>query len=183
MSHRTRRILTTALVIALAAAAAEGRAGEAWEARAAQSARSAAKDLYVAFVRGDHAAFVNALYPGVVEAVGGREKMVAQLRSSIDDMRKNGMTLKSSTVDPPSRMVKVGRDGVQAILPTALIMGTPRGDMRTRSYLLGLSADGGKTWKFIDTGKLGREQLMKVVPELSPEIDVPVRPAPELLAK
>jgi hypothetical protein len=60
---------------------------------------------------------------------------------------------------------------------------TTRGDMKLPTYLIGVSEDAGKTWKFIDTGKVGNERLTKFFPALSPELKVPPKPAPEMLKK
>jgi hypothetical protein len=86
-------------------------------------------------------------------------------------------------VEPPTQVVKVGKTGFQALLLTALIVSTPRGDMKLPTYLVGISEDAGKTWKFIDTGKVGNERLTKFFPALSPDLKVPPKPAPEMLKK
>jgi hypothetical protein len=56
--------------------------------------------------------------------------------------------------------------------------------MHQSSFLLGLSSNDGKNWKFVDTGQIGGgDKLRKILPECSPILTIPARPKPKLTPK
>ena len=177
---RSVNIGTWALIlVALAGplAPATGNARAAADVRAAEAVRRTAQEAYTAFFHGNYERFVDALYPPLVRTMGGRERVVAQIRGDMEKMRSSGVTIKAANVTAPLKIVRVGHTEVQTLMLSTLLAATPNGDIEIPSYILGISADRGKTWKFIDAGKMGRPELVKVVPTLSGEIEIPARPA------
>jgi hypothetical protein len=171
-----KRLALVALVAALSVSCA-ARAADPAPAAAAQKQ---ATDMYQAFMHGDLDTFLDFTHPKVLELTGGRDKVKAGIKKFFGDTKAQGLSVRSATVSAVRQITRSGPKAVQAILPTELVFTTPEGEMRQPSFLLGLSADGGKTWKFVDTAKVGGDVLRKLFPECSPELVIPSRPEPEM---
>jgi hypothetical protein len=156
---QTWALILVALAGTPASATANVRAAA--DVRAADAARRTAQGVYTAFFHGDYERFVDALYPPLVKTMGGKEQAVAKMRGEMEKMRASGVTIKAANVAAPLKLVRVGHSEVQTLMLSRLIAATPNGDFEIPSYLLGISPDGGKTWKLIDAGKMGRPELVK----------------------
>jgi hypothetical protein len=67
------------------------------------------------------------------------------------------------------------------VVPTKLDMTIPCGKAVAKSYLLGISPDGGKTWKFVDgSGMENKEFREKGLPKLPAKLKLPVKEMPEI---
>jgi hypothetical protein len=165
-------------LIALVAALAGSCAARARDPAAA--AQKQATEMYQAFLRGDLDKFVDFTHPKIVELSGGREKMLAGIKKFFVDSKAHGLSVRSATVSAARQVARSGAKGVQAILPSELVFTTPEGELRQPSFLLGLSTDDGKTWKFVDTARVGGDAVRKMFPECSPSLEIPSRPEPQV---
>jgi hypothetical protein len=160
------------LVCALAAAGA--RADE--RASAGENARAQATQMYDAFVRGDDDTFVAFTEPRLVALLGGKARTTILMKKARLDMRSVGWVIESATVSAPQQVVLAGMDKIQAVLPAEVVYRKRRGKVHVPSFLVGFSSDGGKTWKFIDTGRLGEDTIRKTFPECSAALRLPSQP-------
>jgi hypothetical protein len=148
----------------------------------ADRARKQAALMYQAFLRGDFDTFVSFTHPKVVRLMGGPEKVKAELAKVLADGKAQGISVRSATVSPPQQITRSGAHAVQAIVPTELVMVAPGKEGRQTSFLLGLSPDDGRTWKFVDTARVGGEAVRKLFPECSPALKIPSRPKAQMSA-
>jgi hypothetical protein len=146
---------------------------------AAERARTQATEMYQALQQGDLDTFSDHTHPRLVALMGGKRELVRATKKFLDTLQVEGFAIRSATVREVQQVVRPRRGWVQAILPTDLVMAGAGKEFRQTSYLLGLSQDDGRTWKFVDTGKLGEEQIRKILPECSPELTIPARGAPQ----
>jgi len=71
---------------------------------------------------------------------------------------------------------------VFVLVPTKLEMATPTGTFLAKSYLLGISSDGRKTWTFVDGAGMQDEETRKqVLPKMPDKLKLPELQPPEVV--
>ena len=125
------------------------------EGAAAAAARKQATEMYQAYVRGDLETFVGYMHPKVVDMMGGKQKALETIRKAQAALAAQGLTATKATVAPVQQLVEVAPAKLQVIIPADVMMSGKDAEVRQRSFLLGFSSDGGKAWKFVDTGSGG----------------------------
>lgn len=141
--------------------------------KAAERAQSQAKDMGRAWIRGDIDHFADYIQPRLFEMAGGKAKFIQTVRTFMAGLAAKGLSIRSTTAAAPQQIVRPRPRMVQVIIPIKAIAVGGGYEVRQSSYLFGLSNDSGQTWKFVDTGGLGRGQLRKLFPECSPELKIP----------
>jgi hypothetical protein len=140
-----------------------------------------AQEVSRALLAGDYAKVADLTYPKAVEAAGGRDGMIAAAQVVIRQMNERGITLRSFAIDDPSELLTEGGNTF-TVLPTTVEMAALGGRVVARSYLLGISGDGGKTWAFVDGSGLDTpEKRGKVLPKLPARLTLPEKQAPEFI--
>ena len=177
MSKRWEAFAVVLLAVILLPLAARG------ERAAAAAARKQATEMYQAYVRGDLETFVGYMHPKITEMMGGQEKAIETIRKTLAASAAQGITATKATLSPVQQLVEVAPAKLQIIIPADVIMSGKDTEVRQRSFLLGFSSDGGKTWKFADTGSGGGDTLRKIFPECSPALKIPPRSKPEVIRR
>lgn len=138
-----------------------------------------ANEVAQATVKSDFDKIADLTYPKVVEEMGGREKMIAAMKTGFKDMKARGFEFSSAKVEDASRLVAGGSD-VYTIVPFTLEMKVPGGRATMKSYLLGISANKGKTWTFVDGAGIGNDdrKAKKLLPNLPTELKLPKKEKP-----
>jgi hypothetical protein len=133
-------------------------------------------------LKGDHAKVVDLTYPKIVEIIGGRDKMRATLETAMKQMKDRGFSIRSLQVEEPAEILTEGNNTF-AVVPTTIEMTAPGGKLVGKSYLLGISADGGKTWKFIDGAGLATKQMRDLVlpSKLPARLKLPAKQDPQFI--
>ena len=167
-----RLLLLVCLVVGCAKVSPE-------DAEIAKAAKAKAEAVQTALVKGDFGAVADGTHPKVIEQLGGREKMLATLTRTLDEMKAGGAEFKKIDVLDPTQVARVGKD-IYVYVPLDLEMKVPGKRVRTRGGLVGVSSDGGKTWTFIDTSP-GRDAIKSLVPELPDAITFPRKTEPTIL--
>jgi len=54
-------------------------------------------------------------------------------------------------------------------------IGTPEGEIKNKTTLLGVSDDGGANWTFVDATKLDKTNRDKLFPDFNDELELPKR--------
>lgn len=88
-------------------------------------------------------------HPKVLEALGGKKKAAETMRSVIDDMEIQGISIESYTIGEISEIVSE-KDNQFAIVHTVMKMKAPKGRLSQNSFLIAVSPDKGKSWTFVD---------------------------------
>ena len=150
--------------------------------------RKLAAENSAALTSGNYARLVDLTYPKVVEMIGGRDKMIETLRRGTEDMKAHGSAILGAEVSEPKEVVTAG-DKQFAIVPMTTRVQVPDGILRSKGFLIAVSADRGKTWTFIDgagfvrePGK-EREKLAQVLPDFPAQLSLPAREQPVLEPK
>lgn len=140
-----------------------------------------AEEICAATVKCDFARVADLTYPKVIAAMGGRDKMIAELSEGIARMKAQGFSPLSTKLGKASELFIEG-ENTFAVVPTENEMTAPGGKLVGKSYLLGISPDRGKTWRFIEgTGLNDREARRDVLPPLPAKLELPQAGRPEFI--
>ena len=174
----SRFILTSALLLLLASAAG---AQVTLDEGATKQLHAQAEESSRAFMEGNYERLADLTHPKVVELMGGREKMAEFVRKSMADMKTQGFeTLSYTPATEPTQVLREGRK-LYAILPAKLRMRTPGGVVYvSESFIIALSGDDGKNWKFVSGATADAAKLKLLMPEVADKLKLPtVRHSPE----
>jgi hypothetical protein len=119
-------------------------------------------------------------YPKVVQMTGGREKMIAYLRSGTTRMKADGSVILSTDIGNPSAVTAAGPD-LFSVVPTDTEMKVKGGKLKIKSFMIAVSSDAGKTWSFIDGGDVDDQKIRTVLPNLPATLKLPAREKPILV--
>jgi hypothetical protein len=116
------------------------------------------------------------LYPGLANDVK-YSQMIRQGIDSADKYRKQfGIRVKSVLIGNPSKVV-VHKKIMQSLLSQTTTVEAILGTVTTENTLVALSKDG-KTWYFVDASMYRQPDAKQKLPELSPELVIPVPKPP-----
>jgi len=127
-----------------------------------------------AFVHGDLDKFASLTNPKLVQVMGGRERMIEVLKFGQQEMNARGMRLLSASLQPQVELAQGGEEWF-AVVPYHLEMGVPAGRALVKTWLLGISADQGKTWTFVDGGRLDADGVKRLFPQFPTKLPLPAR--------
>src|SRR5262245_35603046 len=114
-----------------------------------------------ATVAGDFEGMVAGTHPSVVQMMGGKDKMIATLKESAENMKKEQTGIEAVTVGQPEQLGKTDKLSY-ALVPQQLQMKMPGGKLLQDGWLLAVSEDQGKNWRFVDATNLTDENVGQV---------------------
>jgi hypothetical protein len=142
--------------------------------------RKIAESLGEATVKGEYAKVIDLTWDGAVAKMGGREKAIKAAEAGMKKIAADGWKIKSYRVRSVGEFHKEGEHSF-AVVPTTLEITTPGSRIVSKNYLLGISNDDGKTWKFVDSAGIQDEAVRKkTLPPLPAALELPKREKPEV---
>lgn len=152
---------------------------------ATKQLRAQAEESSRAFMEGNFERLADFTHAKVVELMGGREKMAEFVRKGMAEMKAQGFeTLSYAPAAEPTQVLREGRQ-LYAILPAKLRMKTPGGTVFvSESFMIAVSADDGKNWRFVSGSAADAARLKLLMPEVADKLKLPtVRNYPEVEKK
>ena len=146
------------------------------DAEVKKAAKAQAEAAQGALLKGDYDKFAGFTHPKILEAAGGRKKMIEKIAVETKKMNADGVAFKSVVIGDPSDPIK-GTNGFYVAVPQALEITVPGGRLLTKGTLVGVSTDNGKTWTFADAAP-GRDALRKFFPDLPDALMLPKKEPP-----
>ncbi len=143
-SRKIRLVLLLLATLLPAAAFAQAQL----DAEATAQLKAQAEACSRAFIEGDFGKLADYTHPKVVEMAGGREKMVEFVRKDVAEMKSEGFEPLSYVTSEPTQVFKVGEQ-TYAVVPAKLRLRAKETVYVSETFMVGVSADGGKTWKFV----------------------------------
>jgi hypothetical protein len=151
------------------------------DAKPAESAKKTAQQTADAMMKSDYTTVIDNTYPKVVEIMGGRDAAIKMTQTLMKTMTDQGMTIISYVVQDAGELSSEG-ENTFTVIPATLEMKFPKGKVRVNSYLLGISGDGGKTWKLVDgNGLADKAAREKLLPKLPAALKLPENQQPEII--
>jgi len=130
------------------------------------------KEITDAFTNKNYQKVLELTYPKVIEAGGGREKMMATMQKEIKGMESAGVALLSTTPGSPTNFVP-DAGSIYAVIPITLKMKAQDGVFQTEGTLIAISSDGGATWTFIDAAGKDDPDLKVLSPNVLDKLKLP----------
>jgi len=132
-----------------------------------------ANKMAKALMNKDLNTFANYVLPAALKASGGKETLIKFMKKSMADMARNGEGFIAMRVELPSALIDTAGT-LQCTLPETVRVRTAQGVVDNHTTLLAVSADKGKTWKFVDlAGPEALLQLREMMPTISTKHMVP----------
>jgi hypothetical protein len=135
------------------------------------------QEICDAFTKKDYLKVLELTYPKVVETGGGREKMMATMQDEIKGMETEGVVLLSTTPSPPINFVHEA-GSIYAVVPITVKIKAQDGIYQTEGTLIGISADGGSSWTFIDAAGEDEKKLRMLLPSTLEKLKLPEEKPP-----
>lgn len=146
-----------------------------------ESIKKLATSLGDATMKGDYAFVIDHTYDNVVKVMGGREKAISITEAGMKQILDQGFKITSHNVSDPEKIVTDG-ESQYTVVPTFMEMTFPQGKIRVNTYLLGISDDSGKTWKFISGSSMENVKMRELVlPNLPASLKLPPKQKPEFV--
>jgi len=123
---------------------------------------------------------VQYLPPKLVEASGGKAKVLVVRDSLNKFMQQFGVEIKKITIGNPAKVISY-KDQLQTTLPQITQVKFMQGIVVIESTLIAISEDKGKHWYFVDTNIYRSSKLKEALPNLSPELVIPPMKKPEMI--
>lgn len=150
---------------------------------AVAAAQQQARITIDAIARGDWEKLIEMTYPTVVEDGGGAKGMAEGLRSIRSKMAENQQIVRAVQLGAPGELYREGEFSF-VVFPFTTEITAPHDRVTVKSYLLGISSDDGKTWRFIDgMGLRSPKARKRLLPTLPKGLTLPEIPKPDTLRK
>ena len=100
----------------------------------------------------------------------------------MEQIKERGFEIKAYNIGEPGAFIEKDRKTF-VVVPTTMEMKFPKGLIRSKSFLLAISSDMGKTWKFADGAGISKNPGLreKLVPDLPKELEFPKPATPEII--
>jgi hypothetical protein len=143
--------------------------------------KKVAQEMGDATVKGDFAKVFDYVYPAVVKKLGGRDKAIEVTEASTKKMTEKGLAIRKFKVGEPGDFYTEG-DNVFVVVPTTVEMSSSAGRIIVKSYLLGISSDNKKSWKFVDGVGVSKEEARKqLLPKMPEKLELPQLERPQIV--
>jgi hypothetical protein len=114
---------------------------------------------------------------------GGHDALIAALKNQTGLLENAASrTVERTDVDLPDRVVRVG-EKLFAIVPKHYYVRDPQGLFVVHGYVIGVSKDGGASWKFVRGADLTPASVRLVFPDFPSGLALPEVPPPESLSR
>jgi hypothetical protein len=136
-----------------------------------------AKEITDAFTSKDYTKVLEMTYAKVIENAGGRDKMLATMKSEIKEMETERMNILSTTPGAPTQFVH-DAGSIYAVVPITVKIKSQEGIYQTDGSLIGISSDAGANWTFIDAAGEDDKDLHVLAPAILEKLKVPADKPP-----
>ena len=126
-----------------------------------------------AFVAGKYEEFARYTHPTIEIMMGGKEKLVAEIIRSFEEIKAEGVSFVKAEYGAPAPML-VYEGQLQCTIPQMISLKVDGGVVTANSVLIAVSMDNGSNWYFLDPTGNDIATMRKVVPTLSPKLVIPV---------
>lgn len=121
------------------------------------------------FLNKNYDYFSRFVYPEVIKMYGSEQKMIALTKSNVEKMESEGYKFLNMYFKNFNENIGY-KNEIQSSFTQIITMKTPKGIINGEYTMIGISADKGKSWKFIDTSGFDEEIMKKNFPNLSEKI-------------
>jgi len=131
-----------------------------------------ANDFKAATLSKDHETIVSLLYPEMVRAAGGREKMVQMLKAEDDKNQAAGVKIESLDLEAPE-LVHSGSKFRVGFVTSTMVAKVNDIRIRSKSFFIAFAQLGTRKWHLVDGTKMTDAQFRKLFAGLPDDLKLP----------
>jgi len=165
----TFAVIVLALVFWLAAWPVAAESLTPSDREAVRKAAAAAKE---SFLKKDYDAFVALLYPEMIKAVGGKEKLVELLKAEDARNAAAGLTVESLVFEP-TETVYLGTEFKLTFVSTTIIVKVGEARIESKSYYVAFTSLTGGPWYLLDGTRLSMTQFRSLFRGFPEDLKLP----------
>ena len=125
-----------------------------------------AEKMVAAFLKKDFKTFVEYTYPALLEKAGGKENFRRRFEENVKAVESQGTKYDSVIISDPSKTV-VCNNEMQCVLRQEMVLSpSHEKPFRDITYLIAISNDNGKSWRFLNSARLTLEQIKMNFPNI-----------------
>lgn len=144
--------------------------------------KTQALEMVRALVKKDFPGFLKYVHPKVIEASGGREKLIQRMDTANKIAAQFGAEIKKIILGDPGKVISCNKE-LQATLPQTSTMEALFGTVVLETTLIAISADGGQHWVFIDTSLYNSKDIKQSMPSICHDLVIPPMKKPVFTPK
>ena len=122
-----------------------------------------------ATVNKDFNRVVDWTHPKYVEQFGGRDKILAAIKTGVEEYKAQGIEVISIAIGQPGEVVEI-KDQVFSVIPTTSTLKAPGGQLVGEIPIVAVSSDGAN-WRFVSG--LNQERFNALFPDAAEKITIP----------
>jgi hypothetical protein len=131
-----------------------------------------ANDFKAATLSKDHETIVSLLYPEMVKAAGGREKMVQMLKAEDDKNQAAGVKIESLDLEAPE-FVHTGSKFRVGFVTSTMVAKVNDVRIRSKSFFVAFAQLGTRKWHLVDGTKMTDAQFRQLFSGLPTNVKLP----------
>ncbi len=129
------------------------------------------KKMVQATIDGKYEVVLSMTHPNALEEVGDKDKFAGQLKAVMEAIKEKGLIFTVTEIGKPT--VTKGDKDYFAVAPYTLEVTGLGKKITCKTAAIGVSADTGKTWKFINIDAKGENEIRRLLPDLPRDLKVP----------
>ena len=131
--------------------------------------KAQAEEFNRATVNKDFNKVVDWTHPAYIEQVGGREKILTDIKTGVEEYKARGIEVTSISVGQPGEVVEV-KDKLFSVVPNTSTLKAPGGKLIGEITVVAVSTDG-TNWKFLTN--MDQERFNALFPDAAEKITIP----------
>lgn len=131
--------------------------------------KAQANEFNRAAVNKDLNKMVDWTHPKYIEQSGGREKMLTDIKTGLEELKAQGIETMAISIGQPGEVIQI-KDQLFSVVPTTSTLKAPGGKLVGEITVVAVSTDG-TNWKFMSG--LNQERFDAMFPEAAGEIIIP----------
>ena len=133
-----------------------------------------------AYLKGDIPAYVDFMYPKIVERAGGRDSTIKMIGRLMQNLGVQGKKFKSINYGNISDIVKAGKE-LHCIVTQTIELSRPDGTEIMETSVLAVSDKKGQNWKFLDVSGADMKAIKQIFPDFNETLQIPERKSPTFI--
>jgi hypothetical protein len=133
-----------------------------------------------AYLKGDIPAYVDFMYPKIVERAGGRDSTIKMIGRLVQNLGIQGKKFKSINYGNISDIVKAGKE-LHCIVTQTIELVRPDGTEIMETSVLAVSDKKGQNWKFLDVSGADIKTIKQIFPDFNETLQIPERKSPTFI--
>ena len=133
-----------------------------------------------AYLKGNIPAYVDFMYPKIIERAGGRDSTIKLIRMLLQNLSAKGTQIKSINYGNISEIIRAGKE-LHCIVTQTIEMSRPVGTEILETAVFAVSDKKGKTWKFLDVSGANIKAIKQIFPDFNDKLQIPEKKSPTFI--